>query len=490
VSALKTLAGKLLLVSLAIENWLVLVVGLAGAMMWLSGKAVEGGFSEPWKAFLASWLTFSRRVTLTFLLLGGAAWFFHRVRSRVLHRPGDEAGDGSQAWFFLVTGILAVHGVLAAIVSHPLLLLFQENIRLLQSWGVWEGLRRGGEFSGIYLVPVFAILLAPCLAALTALAFVVGAVTPLGHFFGLEKFPGVLLRSICLQIAFLLGLFFTQGLFEAGIRVAVEGLSRPDDLELKEQVLPWLVGQKAVFAPMTQRLAWLLPGFFICAAIVLRKAREGEWRDYERPSQFPEKITTAESAPIELAGGFLETDERFKHTSYLMKWKFISNPFYKVFEVYDSGNQLVFVARMNGLSLLTRVIRVYGMGQGQGETLSIIGRRFFRFPNLFELTYCPTNRKVGTFKNSRTGWIILDELGRQIAAMKMEEGSLGSARCQIVSGRLPVCKYTFQNILRPILMIDFPEDSATGFDRKLGIGLALVLCFQSVAFNYSYDNYS
>jgi hypothetical protein len=45
-----------------------------------------------------------------------------------------------------------------------------------------------------------------------------------------------------------------------------------------------------------------------------------------------------------------------------------------------------------------------------------------------------------------------------------------------------------QNILRPLLMIHFPEDSPRGFDRKLGIGLALVVCFQSVAFNYTYGD--
>ena len=113
-----------------------------------------------------------------------------------------------------------------------------------------------------------------------------------------------------------------------------------------------------------------------------------------------------------------------------------------------------------------------------------------RFPDLFQLTHYPTNRKVGTFKNGRAGWVILDESGRQIAAMKMEETSPGSARGQLLAGGLSVCEYTFQNILRPVLMIYFPEDSPRGFDRKLGVGLALVICFQSVAFNYTDGEYN
>jgi len=55
--ALKNFAGKLILGLLAIESGIILVVGFAGAMVWLSAEAWEGGSSDPWKAFLTSWLT-------------------------------------------------------------------------------------------------------------------------------------------------------------------------------------------------------------------------------------------------------------------------------------------------------------------------------------------------------------------------------------------------------------------------------------------------
>lgn len=283
---LKTLAGKLVLVPLAIENGLVLVVGLAGAIMWLSGEVLQGGSSDPWEAFLASWLTFSKRVTVTFLVFGGLAWFLRRVRSRTLTAPIGVGGEASQSWLFLVSVILVVHGVLATFFAHPLLLLFQDNIKLLQSWGVWEGLQRGGEFSVIFLVPVFGILLAPGLAAMTAFAFIVGATASLGYLvMGLEESPRVLLRSICLEIAFLLGLFFTSALFETGSRTITEGFTGPDALELKARVLPWLAGQINVLGPMAQRFAWLLPGFFFSAAVVLWKAHKKELGDKGIPMQ-------------------------------------------------------------------------------------------------------------------------------------------------------------------------------------------------------------
>jgi len=67
--------------------------------------------------------------------------------------------------------------------------------------------------------------------------------------------------------------------------------------------------------------------------------------------------------------------------------------------------------------------------------------------------------------------------------MKVEEGTWGSTKGQIWIGRMPVCTYIFQNMIRPIIMIDLFDDSGAAFDKKLGIGLALVLGFQSVAFN-------
>jgi len=482
--AIKTLVGKLLLVPLAIENWLVLAIGLAGVLTWISGELVEIESSDPWGALLSSCLIFFRRMTVTFLILGGLAWFLNRVRRRALSAPIRAEVETPQAWFFLVSVILGVQGALAGIFAQPLISLIPENIQLLQSWGVWEGLRHGRELSGIFLIPVLGILLAPGLGAMTGFAFIWGAAVSLGYLFlRLEESWPVLLRSICLQIAFLLGLFFTQDLFDAGGRIVAEGFTGPDALELKAKVLPWLNGQKAVFSPMARRFAWLLPGFFICAAVILQKAWEKGWRDEEKEMPFMGKAPAEESAQVELSRNFVETDERFNHRNYLIKYKFFSNPLYKVFDIFDSDNKLVFVARMNALSLLTRVITVYGAGKEDGETLSIIGRRLVRFPNIFDMVDCPTNKKVGSFKQSHTGWMIMDEYGRQIAAMKVEEGTWGSTKGQIWIGRMPVCTYIFQNMIRPIIMIDLFDDSGAAFDKKLGIGLALVLGFQSVAFN-------
>jgi hypothetical protein len=411
------------------------------------------------------------------------AWYLRRARSWTLSAIVGAEAATAQPWFFLVTVILIAHGALAAFFSLPVLDLLQENIRLLQSWGVWEGLRRGGEFSGLALVPAFGILLAPGLAALAAIAFIAGAIASLGHLFlALGGAPRVILRSICLQIAFLLGLFFTEALFEAGSRLVSGGVTGPEAAELKARVLPWLAGQTAVLFPLASRLACLLPGFFLCAAIVFRKAREKELGEKEMP--FPEETAMAESAPPEMPGTFLETDERFKDETYFIKWKFFSNPFYKVFEVYDSDSKLAFVARMNGLSLLTRAIKVQAAGKEKEETLSIVGRRFILFPNLFDITYCPTNKTIGTFKNSPAGWMIMDGYGRRIALLKSDEAPLGTFRYQILMGRLSVGKYMFQNLISPTMVIDFPDDSAGVFDKKLGIGLALVLSFKAVAFNY------
>ena len=139
----------------------------------------------------------------------------------------------------------------------------------------------------IAFIPVLGILFAPGLAALTALSFIAGAAASLAYLFlGLDESPRVLLRSICIQIAFLMGLLFTQALFEA-VRSIVEGFAGPDAMEFEADVLPWLAGQMNVLGPMVQRLAWLLSGFFLSAAVVLWKAytHKRELGDNEIPMQ-------------------------------------------------------------------------------------------------------------------------------------------------------------------------------------------------------------
>ncbi len=105
--ALKTVVGRVLSALLALENALVIVIGLTGVVIWFSGQVAEGGPSE-WGVLLVYWVTFSRRVTVTFLILGGLAWLLMRVRSRTLAPPIGEDPMGSQDRLFLVTAILMI----------------------------------------------------------------------------------------------------------------------------------------------------------------------------------------------------------------------------------------------------------------------------------------------------------------------------------------------------------------------------------------------
>lgn len=480
---LRTLAGKLLLFPIAIENMIVLTAALAGSTAWFTGERVGMRLSWAVEPFLTSFLTFVHRVTLSFFIFGGLALVLRYMRSRVLSATFRTKAD-NQPWLFLVILILASSGALAGVFARSLPLLVQDNIRLLQGWGVWEGIRRGDALSGIYLLPALGILLAPGLAVMTAFAFVMGAAATLGYvLLGLEDSLRVLLRSVCLQIAFVLSLFFALAFLDTVKNIVDRSLIGPDAMEWKVLVVPWLAGQAEHLAPVARRFTWLLPGFFICTAIGLMKARAGETGAQEETSQFPGELYSPEPTPIEGGSGLLNTDERFEQSSYMLKLKYLSNPFYKTFEIFGFDNQLIFVAKMNGLSLFTRVIRVTGSWEERSETLRIVGRRFLRFPDLFYLTHCPSNRKEGTFKNSPTGWLILNEAGREIATMKMERAAWGSTQGRLLAGDLCLCRFTSLNILRPVLMIDFSEDTPKGFDRKLALGLALVVSFQSVAFN-------
>lgn len=140
---LKTLAGKLLLFPIAIENWIVLSIGIAGTMTWLIGE-LEPGSSDPRNFILLAFFTFFRLLTIIFLIFGGLAWSLRWMRNRILTSPLGAKGGNFQPWLFLVIIILLVHGALAVVFAYPLPRLFQETIQLLERLGVWEGLRKGG----------------------------------------------------------------------------------------------------------------------------------------------------------------------------------------------------------------------------------------------------------------------------------------------------------------------------------------------------------
>jgi|GEM_PF-2800922 len=379
--------------------------------------------------------------------------------------------------------------------------------RLSNSWNDWvfgKDSERGGELSGLHLIPALGILMAPCMALLVAFSFCVGAFVTLGYLLlGIENISRVLLRSISLQIAFLSGLFFTLNLFDAGIQSVAGGLTEQFATE-NTQILTWLTGQIEDFSPLVWHFVWLLPGFFICAAILIRQAQQRSLPDENEtvrpfteqvPMHMPERLPmhvhqeTLASEPTQgkHIGRLVEMDERFKDKWYLVKYKFFSNPFYKDFDVYDSSNNVVFTARMNALNPVTRDIVVYEVNKARSEILLISGKHFIRWPNNFEMTCIATGEKIGTFRNGPAGWAVLDEYGRQVAILKRIEDPSGAIMYQIRMDSTSVCEYRFINIITPVIMIDFPDESI--FSKKMGIGLALVLGYQSVAFNYTYQGW-
>ena len=157
-----------------------------------------GGPSESLESFLFSFIRFFRLVTITFLIFGGLAWFISWTKTRILSLHGSR---GEELPAMVLSGYRDPVGGRSPCrrCCAP-----SSSAGPGKHWaptklGAWKGLRRGGEFSGIYFVPVFGILLAPALGVMTALAFIAGAAASLGYLLmGLEGSPRVLIRSICL----------------------------------------------------------------------------------------------------------------------------------------------------------------------------------------------------------------------------------------------------------------------------------------------------
>ena len=132
------------------------------------------------------------------------------------------------------------------------------------------------------------------------------------------------LRTACLQIAWLMVLFYLQDLLQASGRL----LTVPGNLDIT--VHAWFMSQKAAIASVSRQLSWLLPGFLISTTIVVFKARKsvGDAGGGLSGADAMVAVPTAHapvSAPL--------PDRWLDQDFYSIKYKFLSNPLYKVFSL-------------------------------------------------------------------------------------------------------------------------------------------------------------
>lgn len=471
---MKRILQKLLSAPLAIINWTMFLVGLGWALTFFFGEAIDGLPADSFDPFLKDLLSFWRKSSAAFLVGGVSGLFFSFTQKRTL--KVSSGGVGSSAWLGLAALILLVQAGVTVLVAHPLAGLIHESIDLFMA--LETQLQAAGKPGEMRLVATGTLSLGVGLAAGTSLICLIGAVCPFFYIlFNLEGTPGLCLRSACLQIAWLMVLFYLQDLLQASEHL----LTVPGNMDVTETA--WFVTQKAAVESISRQLSWLLPGFLMSAAVVIIKARDSVGGAIEDLSgsgaAVPAPTVRAEiSAPLQ--------DNWFSQDFYSIKYKFLSNPFYKTFSISSLYESQLLTAQMPAWSFLTREISIRPAHPRVGKpivTLTIVGYRLLLFPKTFMVAE-NSDRQIGTLVLQPGGWVIIDPSGTQIGLMRVD--GYGRKTYGVFVRERQVCRMRFERIMRSTATLDFERMDANVQEKNLCIALALVECFKSVAFNYQY----
>lgn len=182
--------------------------------------------------------------------------------------------------------------------------------------------------------------------------------------------------------------------------------------------------------------------------------------------------------------------DRWSHRTYLVRRK-IFKIFGSAFHIYDPAGNVVFYSNQKAFRL-KEDIRVYTAEDKRTEVLSLRARSILDFGVTFELTDSQTGQKIGAFRRKglksllRDEWSILDADDREVGLLQEDSLALAMVRRFLVNlipqswhaeiGGQPVAVY--RQHFNPFILkvtVDFSADAAMRLDRRIGIGLAVLL---------------
>lgn len=192
-----------------------------------------------------------------------------RPRSQPEAAPPTIEGERPDRWALLVGAVL--FGLYAWMVSRfaPVVDVARESVHLLGEWGVWEDLRRGGQFSGFGLLPAMPLLGVPILEGVATLAFGGGLVAASLLFFGRSRrFAGTIVAVVLLQAGLVLDTLFTIQLLHRGRPLVEAGIG--GDPKATSMLAEWFTRNDSAVVPMLHSLVWSLGAVIVSAGLLLR----------------------------------------------------------------------------------------------------------------------------------------------------------------------------------------------------------------------------
>lgn len=187
-------------------------------------------------------------------------------------------------------------------------------------------------------------------------------------------------------------------------------------------------------------------------------------------------------------------DERFQHTSYLIRRK-VLKLFGGVFHVFGPDgpeSQPIMYSKMKAFKM-KEDIRVYTGEDMQTELLTISARKILDFNATYDVVDAQSGEKVGALRRKgarsilRDEWSFLDESDREIGFIREDSGWLALVR-RFLTNLIPQSYYgeinsqpvlNFSQNFNPFVMklnLDYSVDTGGLLDRRLGLAAGILFC--------------
>src|SRR5262245_10937876 len=276
------------------------------ALTALVGAGAMGGPEAP------AWLAV---VTRSCLLIGGtfllAAVLLYVAPG--LRAPAAAESDGPPGWIWLLGLTLVALPALAWQSAADLLALWREILVLLERVGFWQEFQRGGQFSGLVMLPIMAGLFVPALEAIAA-AFLIAV--PLGLLALLptrsRQFPRFFTMLVVCQAALVLASAIGADAFARLAGELIASMRAAEDAEVQQasEMLDHAVRvlgatSTAFVTPLLGSAAWipvllvspLAAAFFDASATQRATAIQPAWSPASLAQPLPAPTPAPRAAP-------------------------------------------------------------------------------------------------------------------------------------------------------------------------------------------------
>jgi hypothetical protein len=330
-----------------------------------------------------------------------------------------------------------------------------------------------------------------------------------------REFPSVFLAWVLVQVAFVLGSFYTIDLL-ANFTPALLNELRGEGAQEAAAVAAWIRRHDEMVEPTAIRFAWIFLGYLVWVPALLVSQRAKRTFTVEAYSARSRTITVPSLISIQARlaeTGFLQATpsagpdsgaqaerpqpetpssdaaqlaDGLRYSTFLVRSilsleSVLTNREHKIWApINGPGQEVVFYCRTKpGVVNLGFPLRVV-TAAGERELLLITKRRISLTSLAYKVSVPPTQETLGVFVRTDFGgalWLLVGGDGRQIGWVARVAVSLGFQGYQAHIDEVPVCHFVWREKLLGAdqVEISFAEESDRTLDKRLGLAFGVLL---------------